>query len=99
MEAEGFDFRKFAFVPGSCIGHYDESFSECSDKCRRSKACRRLTRKVSVDLSETRLTGKRKIAFETALEERMSFKTDWAAVSKIVEEHGGMNKKKGTGRK
>ena len=64
MEAEGFDFRKFAFVPGSCIGHYDESFSECSDKCRRSKACRRLTRKVSVDLSEREGMNSNKLKYD-----------------------------------
>ena len=86
-------------MPGSCIGHFDGEFEECSEKCRRSKACRRLTAKCRQENPDRPFKGKRKEEYEEALRIRSAFKNDWAAISDIVNAYGGMNKTKRTRRK
>ena len=43
---------KTIFIPYSCFGYYDESFEECSSKCKYCKECRNATE--SQDCEEVR---------------------------------------------
>lgn len=34
---------KTVFIPYSCFGYYDQSFIECSKKCKHAQACKNAT--------------------------------------------------------